>query len=110
MGGWLYAAELAALERRKKFRAVVAGEAVALFLVGGDVFALQDTCVHKQRKLSSGVVWQGKVICPGHQWAFDPETGWNEENERCQPVYDVLVTEGSVYIGSVKRVRTAEPA
>lgn len=110
MQPWVYATELAALARRKKAQVTVAGQEVALFLVGDDVFALRDICVHKQRRLSKGVLWQGKVICPGHQWAFDPATGWAEEHQRCQPSYAVRVVDGKVYIDPTERVRVAAPA
>lgn len=107
MDVWVYATEFVALERRKKTQVTVAGETVALFLVGDEVFALQDTCVHKQRSLSKGAVWQGRVICPGHQWAFDPATGWAEEHQCWQPTYDVHVADGKVYIDPDKHVRAA---
>lgn len=110
MDPWVYATEFDSLRRRKKCQVSVGGETIALFLVGDEVYALADTCIHKQRQLSKGVLWRGKVICPGHQWAFDPATGWNEENERCQPTYDVRICDGKVYINPAKRVRTAAPA
>lgn len=110
MDAWVYATELAALRRRKKCRVTIGGEDVALFLVGERVFALRDICVHKERRLSNGALLRDKVICPGHQWAFDPETGWNAENERCQPTYDVRVSDGKVYVNPVQRVRATEPA
>ena len=110
MDTWLYAIDLAELRRRKKRQVMVGDEAVALFLVGEEVFALQDICIHKQRRLSNGVLLRGKVICPGHQWAFDPATGWNEENQRCQPTYDIRVCDGKVYVNPAKRVRASAPA
>lgn len=107
MDEWVYTVELATLTRRKKTRVLVEGQPVALFLVGSDVFALDDVCIHKQRSLSKGALWRGRVICPGHQWAFDPATGWAQEHERCQPTYDVRVSEGKVFVHPTKRVRAA---
>jgi nitrite reductase (NADH) small subunit len=107
---WVLAAELSELGRRKKKQVMVAGEPVALFLVGTEVFALHDTCIHQQRSLSKGVLLNGRVICPGHQWAFDPETGYVEDQEQCQPTHDVRVEDGKVYVDPRRRVRVAGAA
>lgn len=95
---WIATVALTELKRRKKTRVVVGDRAVALFLIGDRAFALDDSCVHKGRSLSGGTVWQGKVICPGHQWKFDPETGEAEDQDVCQPVHDVRVIDGVVQV------------
>jgi nitrite reductase/ring-hydroxylating ferredoxin subunit len=104
---WLMVAELAELGRANRRKVIVAGTPVALFLIGGRVFALRDTCVHKQRSLSKGTVLHGKVVCPGHQWKFDPETGQAEDRDECQPVYAVRVDGGHVYLNTQQRVPDA---
>lgn len=96
--GWVAVAPLAELRRRKRKQVEVAGRAIALFLVGDRVFALDDTCVHKGRSLSRGTVWKGKVVCPGHQWTFDPGTGRADDQDACQPVHDVRVVDGIVHV------------
>ncbi|TNC23428.1 Rieske (2Fe-2S) protein [Amycolatopsis alkalitolerans] len=101
---WVYAAELAELARRKKKRVTIGEDAVALFLVDGEVYALADVCVHKGRSLSRGTLWRASVICPGHQWAFDPETGRAEDQDACQPTYAVEVRDGKVFVDPVQRV------
>ena len=110
MADWLAVAELSELTRRKKKQVDVNGVPVALFLVGTDVYALADTCIHKQRSLSKGTVLHGRIICPGHQWRFDPATGWVEEQQQCQPTYDVLVENDKVYVSPVRRIRRTGPA
>jgi nitrite reductase/ring-hydroxylating ferredoxin subunit len=97
-GTWVAVAPLRELQRRKKKLVEVEGRAIALFLVGDRVFALDDTCVHKGRSLSRGTLWKGKVVCPGHQWSFDPETGRPDDQDGCQPVHDVLVVDGVVHV------------
>lgn len=104
MSEWLLVAELAELKRRKRKQVTVAGTSVALFLIGDRVFALDDTCVHKQRSLSKGTVLHGKVVCPGHQWSFDPETGEADGQEEYQPTYAVKVTDEHVYLDPRQRV------
>ncbi len=104
MGEWVQVADLAELARRKRKLVMVGGEDIALFLIDGQVYALRDTCIHKQRSLSKGVVLRGRVICPGHQWAFDPATGQVDDQEQCQPTYDVLVENDKVYVGPARRL------
>lgn len=103
MADWLAVAELSELIRRKRKQVMVRNEPVALFLVGSDVFALADTCIHKQRSLSKGVLLNGCIVCPGHQWEFDPATGYVEEQDRYQPSYDVRVEGDTVYVAVTPR-------
>lgn len=48
---------------------------IALFEVGGEVFAIDDTCTHLDAPLSEGKIWRGRVICPWHGAQFDLRTG-----------------------------------
>ncbi|MCW3816440.1 Rieske 2Fe-2S domain-containing protein [Micromonospora sp. DR5-3] len=105
---WVLVAELSELARRKKKQVVVGGTPVALFLVNGRVFALHDVCVHKQRSLSKGTVLHGRIICPGHQWSFDPATGEAADQTECQPTYDVRVADGNVYVDPRPRTGRAQ--
>ena len=98
MTKWVEVTDLGYLMRRKKQRVTVEGQDIALFYVAGQVFALNDVCVHKGRHLSRGLVFQGTVICPGHQWAFDLKTGWVDEWSKCQPTYEVKVESEKVYV------------
>ena len=103
MPDWLAVAQLAELTRRKRKQVDVNGVPVALFLVGQDVYALADTCIHKQRSLSKGVLLNGCIVCPGHQWEFDPATGYEATQDRYQPSYDVRVEDGTVYVATEPR-------
>ena len=105
MAEWVAVAVLKDLQRRKKTRVEVDGDPIALFAVGDRVFALHDVCIHEERSLSKGAILRGRVVCPGHQWQFDLETGYVEEQERCQPSYDVKVEDGTVYVDPTPRTR-----
>ncbi len=109
MTQWDEVASLKELSRRKKLQVTAGAEQIALFYVNGDVYALRDVCIHKERNLSKGLVFQGQVICPGHQWAFDLVTGWNDEWDRCQPTYEVKVEGDTVLVNSEPRVRDTPP-
>ncbi|MGY1642274.1 Rieske (2Fe-2S) protein [Geodermatophilus sp. SYSU D00703] len=96
---WVHVAEMKDLARRKRKQVSVGGCPIALFLVDDEVFAMDDVCVHKERFLTKGTVLNGQVICPGHQWRFDPRTGAAEDQDGRQATYAVQVTdEGAVLV------------
>jgi len=54
----------------------VKGREFALYNVDGKFLrALDDECPHKGGPLGAGMLDQGKIVCPLHGWAFDPESG-----------------------------------
>lgn len=99
MSQWHDVGNVKDLQLRKK-KAVQVGEtSVALFYVNDTVYALNDICIHEQRSLSKGTLLFGKIICPGHQWKFDPATGEPEDQDGCQPTYAVRVDgDGTVLV------------
>jgi len=113
-GGWVHVAEMKELARRKRKQVSVAGCPIALFVVDGDVYALDDTCIHQERSLAKGTLLGGQVICPGHQWKFDPRTGRPEDQDGCLATYAVQVTEeGAVLVAPepvTPRVPTTNPS
>jgi naphthalene 1,2-dioxygenase ferredoxin component len=55
---------------------VAAGERrVALFLVGGEVFATAARCTHGDAPLCDGFLEGHEIECPLHQGRFDVRTG-----------------------------------
>jgi len=50
-------------------------QAVAVFRLGEEIFALKDLCTHGNAKLSDGYVEDGCVECPLHQGLFDIRSG-----------------------------------
>lgn len=43
--------------------------------VGGRLSAMDNVCPHRGGPLGTGVIDDGKLICPWHGWQFDPATG-----------------------------------
>lgn len=109
VSSWIKATEVAALQRTKRLQVTLENVDLALFYVDGSVYALRDVCIHKGSRLSKGRVFQGKVVCPGHQWAFDLRTGWVDQWARCQPVFPVMVENGVVYVKLEPQVLQAPP-
>lgn len=50
-------------------------EQVAVFYVGGEVYATQNSCTHEEGDLSSGEIGGKVVVCPVHDACFDVTTG-----------------------------------
>jgi nitrite reductase/ring-hydroxylating ferredoxin subunit len=90
-------------ELRQAGKRVVSVEGEDVFLVwnDGEPSALRNTCIHKQRSLSDGSLFNGRAVCPGHQWSFDLRTGFCKERDRYQPVHQVHVVGDRVLIDPV---------
>jgi nitrite reductase (NADH) small subunit len=85
--------------KRKKFVVGEGLDAKVVIVRDNCVYALDNICIHKQRELVKGVILGDRIICPGHQWAFHLETGFEAKMERYQPTYPVRVTdEGRVQV------------
>ena len=81
-----------------RMRVVIEGRAVAVFNIGGELFALQDRCPHRGGSLCEGRLTgkveaaqpghyefsrAGEILrCPWHGWEFDVRTGLS----RCAPM------------------------
>lgn len=52
-----------------------AGDPVALFRVGDEIYCIDDTCTHAQASLSEGEQNGPIVTCPLHGAQFDVRTG-----------------------------------
>lgn len=41
----------------------------------GEPVIMLDRCPHRDIKLSGGIIREGELVCPGHFWRFDLQTG-----------------------------------
>jgi nitrite reductase (NADH) small subunit len=58
----------------------IEGRAVALANVGGTIYAINNTCLHRGGPLGQGQL-DGKVVtCPWHGWQFDVTNGKAVQN------------------------------
>lgn len=53
----------------------VDGAPIALFLEGGEYYAIDDVCPHQGAPLSDGLVFDKSVTCSWHGWRFSLEDG-----------------------------------
>lgn len=83
-------------------RVEVDGEAVAVFRVDDDVYALANRCSHAEASLSEGEVFDGEVECPLHGAAFDIASGKALTLPATQPVatYRTEIRDGNVFVFS----------
>ena len=83
---------LADLPERQGYLVEVAGEAIAIFRVGEQVHAIENTCPHREGPLAFGDLRGATVHCPLHAWPFDVRTG------RCEEFPEVAVRTFPVFL------------
>jgi nitrite reductase/ring-hydroxylating ferredoxin subunit len=54
---------------------VAAGRRVAVGNAGGELFALDDTCLHRGGSLAGGHLDGQVLVCPMHWWRYDVRSG-----------------------------------
>ena len=95
---WLDAGPVGEVERRRKVVVAAEPDDIVVWWHDGQPWALANTCIHQDRKLSEGTLLGTRVVCPGHQWAFELATGHCRERDRCQPTFPVKVENGRVLV------------
>ncbi len=75
MADFIEAARLDELPPGQGTRVVVAGRDVALFNVGGIVYAMDDACLHRRQSLGSSRLEGTIVTCRGHGMRYDVTNG-----------------------------------
>ncbi len=82
-------------------KTVLAGRnLLALTLHKGRYGALDNRCPHENASLGEGYIDRGWLICPLHQYEFDPHDGHPSPTyEEGPPAYPVEVREDGVYVG-----------
>ncbi len=53
----------------------VGGREIAIFCMGGDLYAISNVCPHQGGPLAEGKFEGDMVVCPWHQWRFNIKTG-----------------------------------
>ncbi|MCK5727225.1 MAG: nitrite reductase small subunit NirD [Thiotrichaceae bacterium] len=76
------------------------GQRIAIFRGKEDaVFAIKDSCPHKQGPLSQGIMHGTSVTCPLHNWKIDLASGQAlGADEGCTNVYDTKIENGMVFL------------
>ena len=61
---------------------VVSGRDVAVFRIGDEFHALDNTCLHRGGPLCEGDIDNGVVTCPWHGWSYEIKTGTMVQDPR----------------------------
>jgi len=69
------AADLAAVPNDRGLFVKLGSHELALFRVGEQIHALDNSCPHAGGSLADGALSDGCVTCPLHNWKFDASTG-----------------------------------
>ncbi len=63
-----------------------------------EVFAVSNTCPHKNGPLSEGIVHGQSVTCPLHNWVFDLNTGQAKGEDGRIETYPVRIESGRILL------------
>lgn len=75
MGEFVKAATLSDIEPGKRLGVWVSGQRVLLFNIDGTLYAVDESCPHRECSMAEGAL-DGKVLdCPCHHAKFNLETG-----------------------------------
>lgn len=85
---WIDAAALADVPEGDVMAVQVGGKEIALYEVGGGVFATDNICTHGHARLSDGFLEGREIECPLHQGRFDVCSG----KALCAPLTDAIKT------------------
>ena len=99
-GTWIKVGALADIPKQGA-RCINAGDmTIAIFRSANDeVFALEDKCPHKNGRLSQGIVHDGCVTCPLHNWVISLATGEAQgADEGATRSFDVKVEGGAILL------------
>ncbi len=95
---WVTVGSEAELRRRQRLVVEADPDDIVVWWHDGRPRALRNVCIHESRLLSEGSLLGSRVVCPGHQWAFDLETGYCKERDRHQPTFATRVEDGQVFV------------
>lgn len=86
MPTWYRVASVAELPVGGARECLAGDRIVAIFNVGGTIFALDGVCPHQGGPLGKGTLSGGVVTCPWHGWQFDVRSGQHQLSPSiCQP-------------------------
>jgi nitrite reductase/ring-hydroxylating ferredoxin subunit len=79
---------------------VVNGKDIALYNVGGKIYATDNTCLHQGGPLGEGILEGEVVTCPWHMWEYNVCTGEKVGNNSIKlATYPVEVDGADIKVG-----------
>jgi nitrite reductase (NADH) small subunit len=99
---WIWITEVDNVPLREGRVVSVAGRELALFNVGGRIFATDNRCPHKGGPLADGIVTGEAVVCPLHGWRVRLADGRVDRpggEGACVETYPTYVDNGIIVVG-----------
>lgn len=94
-------ADAAAVLPGKTCPVMVGRYEVALFNVGGTIYALENSCPHQGGPLADGFLEGTLITCPWHAWCFDVRSGKMTLGDfAVVPRFEVRVENGSIFVAT----------
>ena len=100
MAEWVKIGTKSELPEAGEAREFTVGEKVVCVAnVDGAWSAMDNVCRHHGGPLGTGVVVEGKVVCPWHGWEYDAKTGACRSGaEFAVPIYPMKVEGEDVFV------------
>ena len=96
---WNFAIQAAELQENSPILVAPKGLPVLLIKEDGQIYALSNKCAHMGCGLEAGVVSDGTIQCPCHDWRYDLRTGeFLTAREIKVPIYELKIADGKIYI------------
>lgn len=97
---WHSVASKADIPEGEAKQAEVAGELIAIFNLGGRLYATSDTCTHEEASLCDGFIDGDSIECPLHQAIFHIPTGkvMAEPATKDLRVFPIRIENGTVQV------------
>ncbi len=82
----------------------VQDRAIAVFLVDGQLYAIEDQCPHMGAALSAGHLEGCQVSCPWHAWRFDIRDGaWCDSPQVKIDAFETRIVDGEIQIATTPK-------
>ncbi|HEV7435979.1 MAG TPA: nitrite reductase small subunit NirD [Pseudorhizobium sp.] len=97
---WVMIGTIADIPRQGSRRVKNGSMRIAVFRTLDDrIFAIEDRCPHKNGPLSEGIVHDGCVTCPLHNWVISLETGEAQGADQGRaPTFPVRLENQNIYL------------
>jgi nitrite reductase/ring-hydroxylating ferredoxin subunit len=89
------------LQINKPQLVIANGKRICLITRANTFYAVQDSCSHNGESLSKGHInYLGEVICPLHNYCFDPQTGREMQSRSADlKSYPIKIDDSGFFIG-----------
>jgi 3-phenylpropionate/trans-cinnamate dioxygenase ferredoxin subunit len=92
------------LREKEGKRFIINDVEIALFKVGGNIYALSNICPHQHtNNIFDGFIEEGHIICPMHRWEFNLESGRIRSGGKGLDVYQVILEGEDVCVKVYKK-------